>query len=228
MLRRRATRHRPSSTRRPFVRTSSALIPAVLLASGALILLVGCTSPTQARSPAAPAGCAQPGAASDAVTSTGAIGTVPEVVFAAPLTAAATERTVLTVGSGVPVQTGDTVELGVALYNGRTGARIDARGFGPGTSGLDTGVPVTVNLATPNGTLAGIVKGVTCSTVGSRVAVVATSTDAWGAKDNIDLDLGSADNVIIVVDVLATAASPAPTVPATGAPATGAPDTNVG
>jgi len=153
---------------------------------------------------------------------------MPEVTFRAPLTAADSERTVLTVGSGVPVQAGDTVELGVAFYNGRTGAKIDARGFGPGTSGLDTGAPVSVNLAAPAGTLPGILKAVTCSTVGSRVAVVASPADAWGAKENVDLDLGAADNVVIVVDVLAVAAMPAPEPVATDLPATQAPDTNVG
>jgi hypothetical protein len=152
---------------------------------------------------------------------------VPEVTFALPLTAADTQRTVLTAGSGVPVQAGDTVELGVAFYNGRTGGKIDARGFGPGTSGLDTGAPVTVNLAVPAGTLPGILKAVTCSTVGSRVAVVASPADAWGAKDNPDLDLGAADNVVIVVDVQAAAATPAPKPVATDVPSTG-PDTNVG
>jgi peptidylprolyl isomerase len=159
------------------------------------------------------------------VVAPGAVGSAPEVSFSAPLTAADTERTVLTVGTGVPVQTGDYVELGVAFYNGRTGAKIDARGFGPGTSGLDTGAPVRVDLAAPDGTLPAILKGVTCSTVGSRVAVVASPVDAWGAKENIDLDLHANDNVVIVVDVL-TAAATAPV--ATDVPATGAPDTNVG
>ncbi|WP_241975552.1 MULTISPECIES: hypothetical protein [Cryobacterium] len=195
-----------------------------LVAVCVVLALAGC-SPAATRSPAAPAGCAQPGAASDAVVAPGAIGSAPEVTFTTPLTAADTERTVMTVGTGVPVQTGDYVELGVAFYNGRTGAKIDARGFGPGTSGLDTGAPVGVNLAAPNGTLPAIVKGVTCATVGSRVAVVASPADAWGAKENIDLDLHANDNVVIVVDVLAAAATAPVT---TDVPATGAPDTNVG
>ncbi|TFB84415.1 hypothetical protein E3O44_15120 [Cryobacterium algoricola] len=195
-----------------------------LVAVCVVLALTGC-SPAATRSPAAPAGCAQPGAASDAVAAPGAVGTVPEVSFTTPLTAADTERTVLTAGTGVPVQTGDYVEIGVAFYNGRTGAKIDARGFGPGTSGLDTGAPVGVNLAAPAGTLPAILKGVTCSTVGSRVAVVANPADAWGAKENVDLDLHANDNVVIVVDVLAAAATPPV---ATDVPATGAPDTNVG
>ena len=195
-----------------------------LVAVCVVLALTGC-SPAATRSPAAPAGCAQPGAASDAVVAPGAVGSAPEVTFTTPLTAADTERTVLTVGTGAPVQTGDYVELGVAFYNGRTGAKIDARGFGLGTSGLDTGAPVRVNLAAPDGTLPAILKGVTCSTVGSRVAVVASPVDAWGAKENIDLDLHANDNVVIVVDVF-TAAATAPV--ATDVPATGTPDTNVG
>ena len=203
------------------------LAAATLVAGCAVLALAGC-SPAATRSPAAAAGCAQPGAASDGVSAAGAVGNMPDVTFSAPLTAADTERTVLTVGGGVPVQAGDTVELGVAFYNGRTGAKIDARGFGPGTSGLDTGAPVRVDLAAPSGTLPGILKAVTCSTVGSRVAVVASPADAWGAKDNPDLDLRAADNVVIVVDVQAAAATPAPVAPATDLPATQAPDTNVG
>jgi hypothetical protein len=210
------------------VRSYPALISlgasAGLVAVCVVLALTGC-SPAATRSPAAPAGCAQPGAASDAVVAPGAVGSAPEVTFTTPLTAANTERTVMTVGTGAPVQTGDYVELGVAFYNGRTGAKIDARGFGPGTSGLDTGAPVRVNLAAPDGTLPAILKGVTCSTVGSRVAVVASPVDAWGAQENIELDLHANDNVVIVVDVL-TAAATAPV--ATDVPATGAPDTNVG
>jgi len=210
------------------VRSYPALISlgtsAGLVAVCVVLALTGC-SPAATRSPAAAAGCAQPGAASDGVLAPGTVGSAPEVTFTAPLTAADTERTVLTVGTGVPVQTGDYVELGVAFYNGRTGAKIDARGFGPGTSGLDTGAPVWVNLAAPAGTLPAILKGVTCSTVGSRVAVVANPADAWGAKENVDLDLHANDNVVIVVDVLAAAATPPV---ATDVPATGAPDTNVG
>lgn len=197
-----------------------------LVAVCVVLTLAGC-SPAATRSPAAPAGCAQPGTASDGVSASGAVGSVPEVTFTAPLTATRSERTVLTVGGGAPVQAGDTVDLGVALYNGRTGAKIDARGFGPGTSGLDTGAAVTVDLGSPGGTLAGIVTGVRCSTVGSRVVVAATAADAWGAKDNPELDLGATDNVVIVVDVLAAAATPAPRtgVPETGAPATDVPAT---
>ena len=164
----------------------------------AAVALTGCAASPKAESTssASPAAleCTDPGTTSDAVTVTGDAGAEPTVEFATPLAAKKTERTVVTAGSGDAVEEGDSVAISYAAYNATTGAKLTAGGYGD-----DAGL--TVNVTADQAAIAGILKGVSCSNVGDRVAVVITPEDGFGDGGNTDLGISGTDQMLFVIDV---------------------------
>lgn len=168
------------------------------LTAVAAIALTGCAaSPDTEATPSATTaaiGCTDPGTTSDAVEVTGDAGAEPTVTFESPLAAEQTERTVVTEGDGDAVDEGDTVSIAYAAYNATTGAKLTAGGFGD-----DAGL--TVNVVSNQSAIAGILKGVACSNVGDRVAVVITPDDGFGEAGSTDLGVAATDQMLFVIDI---------------------------
>ncbi len=165
----------------------------------AALALTGCAaSPDTAATPSATAAaaleCTDPGSTSDAVTVAGDAGVEPTVTFDTPLAAKATERTVVTEGTGDAVEEGDSVSISYAAYNATTGAKLSSAGYGE-EAGL------TVNVVDNQSVISGILKGVACSNVGDRVAVVIPPADGFGETGNTDLGVAATDQMLFVIDI---------------------------
>jgi len=189
------------------------------LTAVAAVALTGCAaSPDPAATPSATTAaiaCTDSGSTSDAVTVAGDAGVEPTVTFKAPLAAKETERTVVTEGTGDAVEEGDSVAISYAAYNATTGAKLTAGGFGD-----DAGL--TVNVVDGQGVIPGILKGVACSNVGDRVAVVFPPADGFGDAGNTDLGVAGTDQLLFVIDIkekLPTRATGADQEPTDGFPA---------
>ncbi|PTW91480.1 peptidylprolyl isomerase [Microbacteriaceae bacterium MWH-Ta3] len=165
----------------------------------ALSALTGCSA-------AVGENCAPDGAASKGITVSPELGTEPTVEFGDPLTVSSTERTVVTAGSGDVVDSGDTVKMHFALYNGTTGDYIEASNF---LEGGETAFPVD----TAATQFVGIAKVLNCTTVGSRVVGVIPNAEGFG-ESAVDAGLGAEDVLVIVADVVSIV--PAPLAEATG------------
>jgi FKBP-type peptidyl-prolyl cis-trans isomerase len=172
------------------------LLVSISVATVAVLALAGCSASPSAESTAAATAltCTNSGKSSDAVKVTGKADAEPTVKFTSPLTAKTTERTVVTKGKGAAVKTGEAVEIAYTAYNAATGAKLNGGGYGD-AAGL------TVTVAETASIIPGILKGIACSTVGSRVAVVVPPKDAFGAKGNTNLKVAATDNIVFVIDV---------------------------
>lgn len=170
----------------------SALRAAPLLV--AVLALVGCavTPPTlETPTPVDEAGsCAAPGAASDAVTVSGALGASPVVAADGPFSVDRVERTVLLEGAGEAAEEGDLVEVTITLLNATSGDQ------GPGTA--EARVLLREGAALP-----GLLATIRCTPAGSRVVGVVPSAQAYGTVGQTELSIGPDDDVVVVVDVLA-------------------------
>jgi FKBP-type peptidyl-prolyl cis-trans isomerase len=184
----------------------------------AAIALTGCSaSPESEATPsstAAAIACTDPGSVSDAVAVSGDAEAEPTVTFESPLAAEATERTVVSEGTGDAVEEGDSVSIAYTAYNATSGTKLTAGGYGD-----DPGL--TVNVVNSQSAIAGILKGVACSNVGDRVAVIIPPADGFGANGNSDLGVAPTDQMLFVIDVkdkLPTRATGEPQEPTDGFP----------
>jgi peptidylprolyl isomerase len=125
----------------------------------------------------------------------GAYRAAPTVKFTSPLKATSTQRTVAIQGKGKVVTSGDTVNIGLAVYDGTTGKEVSESGFG-------TSADETLPMPITNETLPGLVDAIKCLPVGSRSVTTATVKTAWGAGDPTQLGLKKTDSVVFVVDVV--------------------------
>lgn len=171
----------------------SAVAPFLL----ATLVLSGCAarplvlgSPAPSPSPTVGAACAEPGAASDAVTVSGDLGASPVVTAQGPFDVDRVERTVLIEGKGRPVATGDLVEAAITILNATSGERA------PGTA--EARVLLREGAAQP-----GLLATILCATPGSRIVGVVPADDAFGSVGQPELAIGPDDDLILVVDVLA-------------------------
>jgi FKBP-type peptidyl-prolyl cis-trans isomerase len=164
------------------------LLLATLVLAGCAVrpLVLGSPSPI----PTDGTTCAQPGAASDAVTVSGDLGASPVVTAQGPFEVDRVERTVLIAGDGEPVVTGDLVAVTITMLNATSGDRA------PGTA--DARVLVQEGAAQP-----GLLATILCSTPGSRIVGVVPAEDAFGSAGQPELAIGPDDDLILVVDVLA-------------------------
>jgi FKBP-type peptidyl-prolyl cis-trans isomerase len=168
------------------------------LTAVAAIALTGCSAAAEPEAtPTATTAaieCTDPGTTSDAVTVTGDAGVEPTVTFESPLAAEETERTVVTEGTGDAVVEGDSISISYAAYNATTGAKLSAAGYGEETG-------LTVNVVDNQSVISGILKGVACSNIGDRVAVVIPPADGFGETGNTDLGVAATDQMLFVIDV---------------------------
>jgi FKBP-type peptidyl-prolyl cis-trans isomerase len=185
------------------------LLPA-LAAAGALALLAGCSSPASTTSPsaskpatsapsattapAADLACPKPGSASSAVKVTGSGTGEPKVTFPTPTSVKSTERTTVTTGSGTAVKQGDSVSLAYAMYDGRTGKKLDSRGW---TKTTRVVFPVDATQVLP-----GFAESVVCAKEGDRVVSVIPSAKAFGEAGSQQLPVKGGDSIVFVADVV--------------------------
>lgn len=180
------------------------LRPAAALAVLASALLTaGCagspsgtaSSPARSAAPAASAAaCAPSGSASDAVKVTAKGDAEPTVSFPVPTEADAVQRTVVTAGDGDTVQQGATVSLAYAIYDAKSGKKVDTRGYGSTN-------PVTFT-ADPTQLLPGLVQSLVCAKEGERFAAVIPASQAFGSAGSEQLGVGGGDSLVIVGDLV--------------------------
>lgn len=169
------------------------------LTAVAAVVLTGCSAtPDDAESTSAatsaPISCTDSGSVSDSVVVEGAADVEPTVTFPSPLTVDATERTVVSAGDGAEIETGDSTWISYAAYNATTGAKLSAGGYGDAAGLL-------VNVTESTGIIPGILKGVACSSVGDRVAVVMPPADGFGEGGNAQLGVAPTDQILFVIDI---------------------------
>jgi len=186
------------------------LLP-VLAAVGGVALLAGCStgaattsspSPSAsasaaaspAASPAADLSCPPAGAASAAVDVAKESAKEPKVTFPTPTSVDALQRTVVRKGDGTTVKQGDSVTLSYVMYDGKTGKKVDSRGWSADSR-------VVFPLDTTQ-VLAGFVGSLVCSSVGDRVASVIPAAQAFGTTGSEQIGVGGGDSIVFVADVL--------------------------
>ncbi|CAN5203388.1 FKBP-type peptidyl-prolyl cis-trans isomerase [soil metagenome] len=172
---------------------STRLISSIALAGALALALAACSSGTDADSASATCSPIGSGASAQKVTVAGSFGAEPEVSFDEGLETEETEREVVTAGTGRKAENGDAVKFAFAVYNGTTGDKLEAAGFGD-----DERIPLTVS---EDQAIAGIVKSLQCSAAGERVVSVVPPTDAFGDQGNETLEVKGTDSLVFVFDV---------------------------
>jgi peptidylprolyl isomerase len=172
---------------------------ALVLAVGLMASLAAC-SPSESEDDAAAVDCTPvaSGELSDAVEVSGTVGEKPDVTIDFPVTATASQRTVVEEGDGTVAAENYNVTADYTMFNGATGEEVDASTY--------DGSPAAFAL---DGTLyAGLADTIQCSAAGSRVVgvvpadgLIETTLTAFG--------MTAEDSMVIVVDVISAEAAEA-------------------
>ncbi|ABL82152.1 MULTISPECIES: FKBP-type peptidyl-prolyl cis-trans isomerase [unclassified Nocardioides] len=180
-------------SRRP--RRFSAVLLPVVLATALATTLVACGSDSS------DGGSSSSSDSLHGITVTGEIGSAPEVKWDGKLDVDKTETTVLTEGDGDEVKDGDKVQVNLWIGNGFTQEEAYS-------SYADGGQEETV---TASDQLAPVFKdAVLGQKLGSRVAVTATGSDAFGESGNTSIGIAPTDTVLIIVDLMKMYEPPTP------------------
>lgn len=175
----------------------------ILTVAALAVALAGCAAAEpDTDSTTAPSGegasfsreCGVPGAASDSVSVSGELGTVPVVEIDAPLDVDATQRTVVTEGEGDVAEYGTTAFVDFTLYLGSTGEPVTQTDYAEGMQ-----AEFIVNEVA---FLPGLVKTIACTPGGSRVVGVVPAVEAFGSAGQASLGIGADETVVFVVDVV--------------------------
>ncbi|MFF1877684.1 FKBP-type peptidyl-prolyl cis-trans isomerase [Leifsonia sp. NPDC058230] len=177
-----------------------------VLAAGLVVAaLAACSSgaPTATPTPttsAASLKCenVKPGSVSDSVKVASSFGADPKATFTAPLKSTKLERTVISKGDGEEVKGGDSIDIALAAYNGTTGESIAA------SAGFD-GQPAQTVKVDANAFVPGIVRGVECLPLKSRIAIAGPAKDMFGNVDLTQFKLKDTDTVVFVMDTVSKA-----------------------
>jgi peptidylprolyl isomerase len=160
----------------------------------AALALTGCTDAGSAEPKGTHcASAAAEGPVADSVKVTGKADSEPTVSFDSPLKVTATQRHVVTRGSGRATKPGDIMELEFAVYNGTTGESATSTGF----SGHALPVSSDANKSLP-----GLAKTIACAKIGSRIVGVLPPKEAFGPSGDPRFGIGATDTVVFVVDVV--------------------------
>lgn len=182
------------------------LLPALVAVSG-VALLAGCStsspkttsSSSTASASASPAtstaalACPSPGSASAAVKVTAAGSGEPKVSFPTPTTVTATQRTTVTSGSGAEAKQGDSVSLAYAMYDAKSGKKIDSRGW---TSSTRQVFPVDSTQVLP-----GFAEAIVCAKEGDVVATVIPAAKAFGTAGSEQIGVAGGDSIVFVAKI---------------------------
>jgi FKBP-type peptidyl-prolyl cis-trans isomerase len=197
------------------------LLPALVAVSG-IALLAGCSAPASTKtssSPSAPAAsasssasssaaalaCPASGSASTAVKVAKTGTTEPKVSFPTPTTVTATQRTTIRSGSGATVKQGDSVSLAYAMYDAKSGKKLDSRGWSAKSRVV---FPVDAAQVLP-----GFAASVVCAKAGDRIASVIPASLAFGSQGSEQIPVAGGDSIVFVADIVGLSPTKA-----TGAP----------
>ncbi|PZF59726.1 hypothetical protein DEJ23_01510 [Curtobacterium sp. MCSS17_008] len=163
-------------------------IPALLVTIGLAASLTGCAA---SGAGSAPSACPAPGAASAAVTATGAFGEEPKVSVPSGLTTSGTQVSVLRSGDGRQIEEGTPTLVEYTLVDGATGKVAQTSGYSGQTA------PITAGAAN-YGALGSALE---CAHVGDRLAVALPKSELSGAATVPGSSSKAEDAVIAVMDV---------------------------
>lgn len=166
-------------------------LPALLISGG--LLAVSLTACAPSGTSADCESTVPSGDASSIVSVTGELGEKPTVKFPTPLKSGQTERTVVEEGDGETVVNGQQISVDWSIYNGTTGELIQQSAY--------DGEQQQQLVIAENQQLPGVPKGLLCTTVGSRVALVVPPVDALGEQGNPGIGVGPTDSLVFVIDV---------------------------
>ena len=178
------------------MRRTLTILTAALLATGLAACSSSSPSPTPTSTSASTA-CqnVKSGSTSDSVKVAGDFRATPSVTMPKPLTASDLQRTVVIKGHGSEVKGGDTIDIGLAAYNGTTGKQITpSAGFG--NTATQT-VQVDDKAFVP-----GLVRAVECLPIGTRVVLTSPAKQAFGNADISKLSLTDKDSVVFIADLV--------------------------
>ena len=164
-------------------------IPALLVTIGLAASLTGCAASGAGTTPSA---CPAPGAASAAVTASGAFGKEPRVTVPKGLTTEGTQVSVLRSGDGRQIEAGTPALVEYTLVDGATGEVAQTSGYSGQTA------PITAG-ASNYGALG---EALECAHVGDRLAVaLPKSALNGGAAAQSGSSSRAEDAVVAVIDV---------------------------
>ena len=147
------------------------------------------------------------GASLTSVQVTGAADAKPTVTFDTPFSVTKTSRRVLTKGDGDKVSEGKKIVIDYVALNGADGKEFDTS-YGSGTA--------TLTLDSER-VIAGFIKGLNGTVVGSRVLIAIAPDDGYGPQGGIEeAGIGKDDTLVFVVDIRSVRT---PLEKATGTPA---------
>jgi peptidylprolyl isomerase len=172
---------------------SRRLLSSLAIAGVLTMALAACSSGTDGDTASASCTPISAGENSEKVTVGGKLGEEPKVSFDKGLKVAETERQVVAAGKGRKAAEGDGVKFAFAVYNGRTGDKLEAAGYTEGEE-----IPLTIS---QDQAIAGIVKSLQCSSEGERIVSVVPPADAFGDQGNATLDIEGTDTLVFVFDV---------------------------
>ncbi len=165
-----------------------------VLAIAALAFSLAACSPTPNASDCAPTAS---GKNSEKVKVTGKFGDAPKVTFDKGLRTDKTERSVVITGTGPVAKANGSVDVDYTIYDGTSGKKIDETKYAAGgTAAFQLKSPL----------LAGMIKGLQCSTQGSRVVAVVPPADAFKEAGSTGLGVSATDSLIFVFDVVKVSA----------------------
>jgi FKBP-type peptidyl-prolyl cis-trans isomerase len=167
--------------------------PALIASAGLLVaVLTGCSAPGEAADCEAPV---TEGAASKLVSVSGEFGSAPTVDFPTPVKTDTTQVSEIVAGEGAVLRAGQSALLDLSVYNGTTGAVISEATY--------DGTALTTLILDREKTLPGLVSGLECAQVGSRLALVVSPDDGLGpAGGDANSGIGADDSLVIVIDVV--------------------------
>ena len=132
------------------------------------------------------------GAGLDSVTIEGDVGTAPKVTFNGQVSVNKTETKTLVTGDGPTIEKGDQVLTHLWIGNGFTQQEA-----------LNTYDEKKPELITVDDQISKVFQeAIEGQTVGSRVAVAAPASEAFGASGNPTLGIANEDTVIMVIDLV--------------------------
>lgn len=161
-------------------------IPALLVTVGLVASLTACASGTSSAR-----GCDAPtsGAASDAVSATGALGSKPKADVPSPLTTNRTQVSVLEQGTGRVLTDGSPAVIEYSVYDGATGKSVQTSGY--------TGSSAPVTVGSKNAGALG--EALECAQVGDRLAIVMTKQ---ALQSGASTSKQQRDAAVIIADVV--------------------------
>jgi FKBP-type peptidyl-prolyl cis-trans isomerase len=162
---------------------------ALIVAAGLLAALAGCSSSSDSAAGCTPAVTA--GSASNLISAPGDFNTAPKVTTPTPFDAETTEATTLITGTGAVLPADGIASANYTIIDATTGATITATPYDGTTS-------ATFPLA--GFSIPGVVKGLTCATAGSRVAIAISPADGLG-DNGTQYGVAPTDSLVAVVDL---------------------------